>query len=172
MLIYDWKWLLNYAHILFKKFKIIVDKVITLWYNVFEAKRRNRFFNKNKGENVMIENKIISEFLGEINGVEFKNSELYERCLGTLRIIGTAKEIDEKAVKGTKDFYVNLQNAKNITLKEIDDIASYGLFNSNENFDWKTFKEYDSYLLNEENEDVVEILKSFTDTINSLPNKK
>ena len=120
----------------------------------------------------MIENKIISEFLGEINGIEFKNPELYERCLGTLRIIGTAKEIDAKAVKETKDFYVNLQNAKDITLKEIDNIASYGLFNSNENFDWKTFKEYDSCMLDEENEDVVEILKSFTDTLNSLTNKK
>ena len=120
----------------------------------------------------MIENKIISEFLGEINGVEFKNSELYERCLGTLRIIGTSKEIDAKAVKGTKDFYVNLQNAKDITLKEIDNIASYGLFNSNETFDWKTFKEYDSCMLDEENEDVVEILKSFADMLNSLPNKK
>jgi len=98
--------------------------------------------NLYKGEYVMIENKIISEFLGEINGVEFKNPELYERCLGTLRIIGTAKEIDAKAVKGTKDFYVNLQSAKDITLKEIDDIASYGLFNSEEKFDWKTFKDY------------------------------
>ena len=120
----------------------------------------------------MIENKIISEFLGKINGIEFKNPELYERCLGTLRIIGTSKEIDAKAVKGTKDFYVNLQNAKDIILKEIDDIASYGLFNSNEIFDWKTFQEYDSCLLNEENEDVAKILKSFTDTLNSLPNKK
>lgn len=120
----------------------------------------------------MIENKIISEFLGKINGIEFKNPELYERCLGTLRIIGTSKEIDAKAVKGTKDFYVNLQNAKDITLKEIDDIASYGLFNSNENFNWKTFQEYDSYLLNEENEDLAKILKDFTDMLNSLPNKK
>ena len=119
----------------------------------------------------MIENRIISEFLAEINGVEFKNSELYERCLGTLRIIGTSKEIDAKAVKSVKDFYVSLQNAKDITLKEIDDIASYGLFNSNETFDWKTFQEYDSCLLNEENKDVVEILKSFTDTINSLPKR-
>ena len=119
----------------------------------------------------MIENKIISEFLGEINGVKFKNPELYERCLGTLRIIGTAKEIDAKAVKGTKDFYVNLQNSKEITLKEIDDIASYGLFNSNERFNWKTFKEYDGCLLSEENEDVTEILKNFADMFNSLPNR-
>ena len=119
----------------------------------------------------MIENKIISEFLGEINGVEFKNPELYERCLGTLRIIGTAKEIDAKAVKGTKDFYVNLQSAKDITLKEIDDIASYGLFNSEEKFDWKTFKDYDSYLLSEENKDVTEILKDFADMLNSLPKR-
>lgn len=120
----------------------------------------------------MIENKIISEFLGEINGVEFKNPELYERCLGTLRIIGTSKEIDEKAVKAVKNFYVSLQNAKDITLKEIDDIASHGLFNSNENFNWKTFQEYDSCLLNQENEDVVEILKNFAEMLNSLPNKK
>ena len=116
----------------------------------------------------MIENKIISEFLGEINGIEFKNPELYERCLGTLRIIGTSKEIDAKAVK---DFYINLQNAKDITLKEIDDIASYGLFNSNESFNWKTFKEYDNCLLNEENEDVAKILKSFADMLNSLSEK-
>ena len=73
----------------------------------------------------MIENKIISEFLGEINGVKFENAELYERCLGTLRIIGTSKEIDAKVVKAVKDFYINLQNAKDITLKEIDDIAYY-----------------------------------------------
>ena len=119
----------------------------------------------------MIENKIISEFLGEINGIEFKNPELYERCLGTLRIIGTSKEIVTKAVKETKDFYVNLQNAKNITLKEIDDIASYGLFNSNERFDWKTFKEYDRCMLNEENEDVAKILKDFADMLNSLPER-
>ena len=119
----------------------------------------------------MIENKIISEFLGEINGIEFKNPELYERCLGTLRIIGTSKEIGTKAVKGTKDFYVNFQNAKDITLKEIDDIASYGLFNSNERFDWKKFKEYDSCLLNEENEDVAKILKDFADMLNSLPER-
>ena len=119
----------------------------------------------------MIENKIISEFLGEINGVEFKNPELYERCLETLRIIGTAKEIDKKAVKAVKDFYVSLQNAKDITLKEIDNIASYGLFNSNERFDWKTFREYDSRLLDEENEDVVEILKNFADMLNSLPKR-
>lgn len=119
----------------------------------------------------MIENKIISKFLGEINGVEFKNPELYERCLGTLRIIGTVKEIDEKAVKDVKDFYVSLQNAKDITLKEIDDIASYGLFNSNETFDWKTFQEYDSCLLSEENKDVVEILKNFVGTLNSLPSR-
>lgn len=127
--------------------------------------------NLYKGEYVMIENKIISEFLGEINGVEFKNPELYERCLGTLRIIGTSKEIGAKAVKETKDFYVNLQNAKDITLKEIDDIASYGLFNSNERFDWKTFKKYDSCMLNEENEDVVKILKDFADMLNSLPER-
>lgn len=119
----------------------------------------------------MIESKIISEFLGEINGVEFKNPELYERCLGTLRIIGTAKEINAKAVKATKDFYVNLQVAKDISLKEIDDIASYGLFNSNESFDWKTFREYDNCLLNEENEDIVEILKDFSDMLNSLPKR-
>ena len=119
----------------------------------------------------MIENKIISEFLGEINGVEFKNPELYERCLGTLRIIGTAKETDAKVVKAVKDFYVNLQNAKDITLKEIDDIASYGLFNSNESFDWKIFSEYDNCLLNEENEDVVEILKNFAKMLNSLPKR-
>lgn len=119
----------------------------------------------------MIENKIISEFLGEINGVKFKNPELYERCLETLRIIGTAKEIDAKAVKGTKDFYVNLQVAMDISLKEIDDIASYGLFNSNESFNWRTFQEYDSCLLNEENEDIVEILKNFAEMLNSLPKR-
>ena len=103
--------------------------------------------------------------------MEFKNPELYERCLGTLRIIGTAKEIDAKAVKAVKDFYVNLQNAKDITLKEIDDIASYRLFNSNEDFDWRTFQEYDSCLLNEENEDVAKILKDFADMFNSLPKR-
>lgn len=119
----------------------------------------------------MIENKIISEFLGEINGVKFENAELYERCLGTLRIIGTSKEIDAKVVKAVKDFYINLQNAKDITLKEIDDIASYGLFNSNERINWKTFQEYDSCLLSEENEDVTEILKNFADMFNSLPNR-
>lgn len=39
----------------------------------------------------MIKKEIKNYFLGTINGIEFKNPELYERSLSTLNLIETKK---------------------------------------------------------------------------------
>lgn len=119
----------------------------------------------------MIKKEIKSHFLGTINGIEFKNPELYERCLSTLNLIEATKEVDENIVKATKDFYENLQDTKDITFIEIESIASFGIFNAKEKYDPKIFQQYDTYLLSEDDENVTEILQSFTEALNELPEK-
>ena len=119
----------------------------------------------------MIKKEIKSNFLGTINGIEFKNPELYEKCLGTLNLIETEKEVNAEAVKATKNFYINLRDAKDITLKEVESIANFGIFNAREKYSHKIFQQYDPCLLDEKDESVTEILQSFTKVLNELPKK-
>ena len=119
----------------------------------------------------MIKKEIKSHFLGTINGIEFKNPELYERCVSTLNLIEATKEVDDSIVKATKDFYENLQDAKDITFIEIESIASFGIFNAGEKYSHKIFQQYDDCLLDEDDENVMGILQTFAEALNKLPKK-
>ena len=112
----------------------------------------------------MINKKIKSEFLAEINGTEFKNSEIYKKTLRVLEILETTGyNVDQKTAKETKKFFDSFNEEGNIALHEIEEMAVYGIYNRGKIFSAELMMDYSDFPFTGKE---IEIIETFVKALN------